>query len=206
MAVKLPRLLSGASVVDGEGRPTLSFTRYWQQLVEQIERVFNAIADILGITDQLDQALKQAQTAIETAQQAAQTAQSAATAAQQQNEAQKREAALQSSYIEPASVLTATPTLITIAAHTRYYSDGTSAVVNGGTIPATAPDDVDYVSYDDPSRSGGAVVYVVSATPPVQTGDTHVVGAVQIPTTGTADGGDGPQRPGYVRPRTLPQD
>jgi type II secretory pathway pseudopilin PulG len=205
MAIKLPRLLSGAPIVDDDGRPTLSFTRYWQQFAEQIERVFNTIAQILGITDQLDEALKQAQQAIETAQQAAQTAQDAADQAQQQTGAAKREAALQSSYIEPASVLTATPSLISIAAHTRYYSDGTSAAVNASTVAATSPDDIDYISYDDPERDGGTVIYVVSDAAPVQTGDTHVVGAVQIPNTGTADGGDGPQRPGYVRPRTLPE-
>jgi len=201
MAVKLPRLLSGAPIVDADGRPTLSFTRYWQQFAEQIERVFNAIAQILGITDQLDEALKQAQRAIETAQEAAQTAQEAASQAQEQTDSVKRETALQNSYIEPSSVVSATTATITIIAHTRYYGDGTSVAVNGGTVSATAAGDTDYVAYEDPDRSGGTVTYLVGTTPPVQSGDLHVVGAVRIPATGTEDGGEGPRRPGYVAPR-----
>lgn len=207
MAIKLPRLVGTSPIVENDGRPNLTFVRYWQSFAEQIERVINTIAQILGITDQLDEALKQAKEAIETAQQAAQTAQNAADQAQQQNEAQKREAALQNSYIDPVSVLSATPMLITIAAHTRYYSDGTSAAVNGGSVAAIIDGDnrTDYVSYSEPERNGGTVTYEASLTAPVQTGDTHVVGAVQIPTAGTADGGEGPQRPGFVRPRTLPE-
>lgn len=207
MTIRFPRLQSGTQVVDIDaagrttGKASLPFARYWQQLVEQVERTINAIADILGITDQLEQALQQAQQAIETAQQAAETAQQAADAAQQQSEGQKREAALQSSYIDPTSVLTATSTTITIAPHTRYYSDGTSAAVSGGTVPATTPGDVDYVSYEDAARVGGAVSYLVTTDAPTQTGDTHVVGAVTIPATGTTDGGEGPQRPGFVRPQ-----
>lgn len=102
----------------------------------------------------------------------------------------------------PASVLTATPTIITIASHTRFYpqptGDPIAVDVMGGTAEATGSGDTDYVSYSDPSRSGGAVSYIVTTLAPTQTGDTHVVGAVLIPETGTTDGGEGPRRPGYV--------
>lgn len=203
--LRLDRLAQNIEVVDANRRPSSAFLIYWQRLVSQLERAIQLIVQLTGIQDQFDEALKAAQAATKEAQDAADAAKDAADAAQAQTDATKREAALQSSYITPASVLTATPTTITIAAHTRYYSDGTSAAVNAGTTAATAADDVDYVSYVDPARAGGAVTYIVSTTAPVQTGDTHVVGAVQIPAAGTADGGEGPQRPGYVRPRTLPE-
>lgn len=204
--LRLDRLAQNIEVVDERRRPSSAFLIYWQRLVGQLERAIQLIVQLTGIQDQFDEALKQAQAATKAAQDAADAAKAAADTAQQQTDATKREAALQSSYIDPASVLTATSTLITIAPHTRYYSDGTSAMVNGGSVAATIPNDVDYVSYVDADRAGGAVVYVVSTTPPVQTGDTHVVGAVQIPAAGTADGGDGPQRPGYVRPRNINTD
>jgi type II secretory pathway pseudopilin PulG len=198
MAIKLPRLIGSPELVDENRRPTLTFTRYWQSFAEQIEFVINKIAEILGITDQLDEAVRQNAEAAKEAKEAAQAAREAADAAAEQTAATKREAALQGSYIDPASVLTASPTTITIAAHTRYYADGTSVAVNGGTRPVTASGDTDYVSYVDAARTGGTVTYTISTTPPVQTGDTHVVGAVMIPTTGTTDGGEGPRRPGYV--------
>lgn len=196
MAFKLQRLKGSIQIADATGKPTLTFVQYWQQFAEQIERVIAAIATILGITDELNEALARAEAAAEAAKEAADEA-------QQQTDAAKREAALQSSYIDPSSVLTASSTSITIAPHTRFYSDGTSADVSGATIPALAEGSTAYVSYEDADRTGGAVSYVVSGNAPTQTGATHVVGAVVIPTAGQPEqpGGDGPQRPGYVRPR-----
>lgn len=198
--IRLPRLQTVAPIVDKDGKPTLTFTRYFQSFAEQIELVLNKIVEILGITDELDAAIQEAKAAAAAAKTAAENAQDAAEGAQATTDAQKREAALQGSYIEPDSVVTASTMLITIAAHTRKYADGTSASVSGGTVAATGMGDSDYVSYVDAARTGGAVTYAASTTPPVQTGDTHVVGAVTIPTTGTADGGSGPRRPGFVAP------
>jgi hypothetical protein len=199
MSVRLPRLQAASPIVDDRQQPTQAFQRYWQNFAETIERAINSIATILGITDQLDQALQQAQVAIATAQAAADTAQMAADAATAETAAQKRESALQASYIDPSSVLSADPTTISIAGHTRRYGDGTSVAVSAGTVTATAAGEEDYVYYDDPTRVGGAVAYQVSTTLPVQTGDRHVVGAVLIPATGTQDGGDGPRPPGFVQ-------
>lgn len=196
MAFKLPRLVQNQEIVTADRKPAGTFIQYWQQLVQQIERAILTIVDLTGIQEQFEQALQQAQ-------QATQAAQEAAMAAQQQTDAVKRETALQNSYIDPSSVLTATPTTITVAAHTRYYGDGTSAMVNGGTAAATAQSVTDYVSYVDPDRMGGTVTYIATEIAPTQTGDTHVVGAIDIPATGTAQGGEGPQRPGYVRPRNT---
>jgi len=198
--IRLPRLQSLAPIVDKDGKPTLTFTRYFQSFAEQIELVLNEIVEILGITDELDAAIQEFKAAAAAAKAAADNAQDAADGAQATTDAQKREAALQGSYIEPDSVVTASTTLITIAAHTRKYADGTSAAISGGTAAATGMGDSDYVSYVDADRSGGLVTYIASTTPPVQTGDTHVVGAVTIPTTGTVDGGTGPRRPGFVAP------
>lgn len=194
MAFKLPRLVQNQEIVTADRKPAGTFIQYWQQLVQQIEKAILTIVDLTGIQEQFELALQQAQ-------QATQAAQDAAMAAQQQTGAVKRETALQNSYIDPTSVVSATPSTITIIAHTRYYGDGTSAMVNSGTVPATASGDTDYVAYEDPDRTGGAVTYLVSTDPPVQTGDLHVVGAVTIPAAGTQDGGEGPRRPGYVQPK-----
>lgn len=198
--IRLPRLQSMAPIVDKDGKPNLTFTRYFQSFAEQIELVINKITEILGITDELDLAIQAANAAAAAAKAAADAAQDVADEAQATTDAQKREAALQGSYIEPDSVLSATTTTITIAAHTRMYADGTSVSVNAGSVTASGPDDVDYVVYTDEDRSGGFVFYMVVADPPVQTGDLHVVGAVTIPATGTANGGAGPRRPGFVSP------
>lgn len=192
--VRTSNLQQSQAIVDKDGRPAAWFVRLINDNNGNLAQAINAVA-VLPV---IQQALVEAQQAAADAMTAAEKANQAAEVAQGQTDAAKREAALQGSYIEPAAVLTADPTTITVAAHARRYADGTSADVNGGTAAATGSGDVDYVSYVDADRKGGNVTYVVSTTPPVQTGDTHVVGAVQIPATGTVDGGEGPRRPGYV--------
>lgn len=201
--VRIPTLSQRQPFVDNEGRLTNEALRTLNGILAQIAEAINQLAVLPIIQAALieaQDAAEAAQGAADVAQAAAEAAQTQADAAQAEAEAIKREAALTGSYIEPDSVITATPTDITIASHTRYYADGTSVAVTGATVPATAPADVDYVSYVDVDRTGGAVTYVVSTTPPVQTGDTHVVGAVTIPAVGTANGGRGPSRPGEVLP------
>lgn len=193
--IRIPNLQQSNPIVDKEGRMTNEFARRLNDVLGQIVTLLNAIQAIPEIQAQL----VNLDTATQAALDAAAAAQTAADSAQSTTDAAKREQALVNSYIEPDSVLTATPTTISIAAHTRMYADGTSASVNGGTVATTAAGDTDYVSYEDMARTGGAVMYIVSTTPPVQTGDTHVVGAVLIPETGTVDGGEGPRRPGYVQ-------
>lgn len=185
--VKVATLQQSQPIVDRDGRPTAAFLRLINDNNGNVVQAINAIAKLPEI-----------QAALLRLDEATQAALDAAATAQQTTDAAKREQALVNSYIEPDSVLTASPTTITIAAHTRMYADGTSAAVNGGTVAATASGDTDYVSYIDPERDGGTVAYQVSTTAPVQTGDTHVVGAVEIPATGSNDGGAGPRRPGYV--------
>lgn len=190
---RLPRLLSNTAIADNNGRPTAPFIVWWQTVVTQIEKAVNAIVTLTGITDDFATAITNAQNAADAATTAAATANAAAAAA-------AKESALNNSYISPDSVLTATTTTITVASHTRHYGDGTSVSVTGGTVAATGMGDDDYVSYSDPTRAGGSVTYLVSTTAPAQTGNTHVVGAITIPTSGTGIGGVGPKRPGYVEP------
>lgn len=185
--VKVATLQQAQPIVDSQGRPTAAFLRLINDNNSNVVQAINAIAQL----PEIQEALLRLDTAT-------QAALDAAAIAQQTTDAAKREQALVNSYIEPDSVLTASPTTITIAPHTRMYADGTSAAVNGGTAEATASGDTDYVSYIDAERDGGTVTYQVSTIPPTQSGDTHVVGAVQVPTTGSNDGGAGPRRPGYV--------
>lgn len=199
--VRTSALQQSIPIVDNLGRPTPAFVTLINTNTGNVVAAINQLTTIpeiqqaLGVLDaksnQLDQTL--------------QTAQNTISQAQQQTDATKREAALQGSYIEPTAVLTASTTTITIASHTRFYTDGSQVSVNGGTAPASGSGDTDYVSYNDPPRTGGTVSYIVSTVAPVQTGDTHVVGAVTIPATGTQSGGDGPRRPGYVQPQAALQ-
>lgn len=191
--LKLPRLPSDLQIVDPNGRPTVQFQTYWQQVIGQVENAVNGALDAIQAAGLAKQAAQQAQAAADQATVAADNASSAAGA-------NAREQALVNSYIMPASVLSASPTQITVASHTRYYGDGTSVSVTGAVLDATQAGDVDYVSYSDPMRTGGAVDYVVSTTAPTQGMDIHVVGAVIIPATGSATGGKGPLRPGFVEP------
>lgn len=189
MAIKhvdLADLQGTIPVVDSEGLPSPAFLRFLNTTVRALKNGVNNLIDV--------------QNAVDTANAAAATAIAAAATANAAATTVGRDAALANSWIVPDSVLTATPTTITIASHTRYYADGTSVAVTGGTMPATAVGDVDYVSYDDSARAGGVVTFVVSTTQPTQTGDTHVVGAITIPVTGSGTGGSGPRRPGEVSP------
>jgi hypothetical protein len=189
MAIKhvdLADLQGTIPLVDAQGLPSPAFLRFLNTTVRALKNGVNNLIDVQNAVDA-------ANAAAATANAAAATANAAATTV-------GRDAALANSWIEPSSVLTATTTTITIASHTRFYADGTSVAVTGGTKPATGSGDVDYVSYVDAARAGGLVTFVVSTTQPAQTGDTHVVGAITIPATGTTTGGKGPLRPGEVEP------
>ena len=208
--VRIPTLTQAEPVVDAQMKPTNYFLRTLNGILKTLAEAIRQLQQLPIIQDaleQLDLATQAATEAAAAASQAAADSMDAAAASAAATAANAREASLQASYIDPSSVLTATPTTITIAPHNRIYpgaagGPATTVAVNGGSIAATAPADVDYIFYSDPTRAGGAVTYQVSTTPPVQTGSTHVVGAVEIPATGTADGGEGPRRPGAVSPRT----
>jgi hypothetical protein len=184
--IDLADLQQTEEIVDSNGRPTPRFLRFLNGTIRSLKNGVNSLIDI--------------QNATTAAQNAANAANIAAAAAGAAATASKRDTALINSWIAPASVISATPTTITVAAHTRFYSNGTSAAVSGGTVATTGPSVVNYVSYVDVPRTGGAVTYVAGLTQPTQIGDTHVVGAVTVPSSGSSGGGNGPPRPGQVIP------
>jgi ribosomal protein L12E/L44/L45/RPP1/RPP2 len=211
--VRIPTLTQAEPIVDAAQKPTTYFLRTLNGILQnlgkavvqlqQLPIIQQALVDLDLATQAANEQAALAAAAAAAASTAAANSQAAADASAAATAANAREASLQASYIDPAAVLNATPALITIAPHDRIYpgaagGPATTVAVSGGTVGATAPDDVDYVFYLDAARVGGSVTYQVSTEPPVQTGDTHVVGAVTIPLTGTADGGEGPRRPGYV--------
>ena len=211
--IRIPTLTQSEPIVDGQQKPTNYFLRTLNNILQslgdaviqlqQLPIIQQALLDLDAATEDAKAQAAAAAAAAQAASDAAANSQAAADASAAATAANAREASLQASYISPASVLTATPTTITIAPHDRIYpgaagGPATTVAVNGGSVAATLSGDVDYVFYSDPTRAGGSVTYQVSTTPPVQTGNTHVVGAVMIPATGTVDGGQGPRRPGYV--------
>lgn len=207
--LRIPTLTQAQPIVETDRKPTTSFLRTLNDILKSLGDAVLQIQQLPLIQEalaNLDAATQAAQAAADAANAAAGDSSAAAAAAAAQAAANAREASLQASYIDPASVLTADTINITIAPHTRIYPSAnggtaTSVSVAGGTVTATGEGDTDYVSYSDRDREGGTVTYVVSTTAPAQTGATHVVGAVMIPATGTVEGGEGPQRPGFVRPR-----
>ncbi len=181
--IRIPTLIAGRSIVDAQGRPTLDFLRW-------INDSFKAVAN--------------AQNATNAALAAAGIATAAAAAANAAADSVTSEQSLVNSFVtnfvgtSPISADNAGN--VTIANHDRQYGDPTldpTVSVTGDTIATgAATGDIVRVYYDDPTRAGGVVTYQFTVDPadaPVQGGDRHVVGAVEIPAAGTSDGG-------YVRP------
>lgn len=195
MSVRLPRLPSNWAT-----QPQL-FERYWDEILNQLETTLNAILDIPLI-----------QQAVQDAQDAADTAQAAANSAQIVAVNQTAESSLVNSYTTVVSgdlVSAAFNGDITVQTHTRTYGNsGLNPTVSvTGAIISTGAATGSFVRiyYDDPTRSGGAVSYLFTvdpADPPVQTGSRHVVGAVQVPTSGTKPGKN-IQAPGYIDQELL---
>lgn len=192
---RLPRL-----PLNWSKQPQL-FERYWDEAMTNIEKTLGAILDIPGLQD-----------AIDAANAAAAAANTAAGNAQNQADSNSIENSLVNSYIDSTSftaplISAASTGAITVQTHTRIYGDptlnpnvsvtGQSSMASGGVSGDTVR-----VYYNDPTRAGGAVTYhftVDPAAPPVQTGDTHSVGSVIIPATGTT-GGKYVKPPGFVEP------
>lgn len=193
--LKIPRLLQNVPLVELDRTSTLTMTRWWNTMAEQTEAAVNGILQL----PEIQAAIDAANMAAAAANLAATNAQAAADAAQSTADSNAFQQALINSYITPDSVLTGTASLITVAAHTRHYGDGTSVAVSGGTVAPLGLGD-NYVFYSDPTHAGGVVTYLVSATPVPQTGSNHNVGAITIPGSGSASGGNGPQQPGGVTP------
>lgn len=191
--LKLPRLTHG-----WDKQPQL-LERYWDIQATKLEGVLNQILSIpliINALADLDAATAAAQAAADNANAAADSVTS--------------DTSLVNSYPanpSPAPLISANNTgSVTISNHQRVYGDSTlnpTVAVTGGIIGTGQPTgSVIRVYYNDPARAGGAVTYLYTvdpSPPPVQTGNVHSVGAVEIPAAGSVDGG--PVRaPGYANP------
>lgn len=157
--------------------------------------IIDALAD-------LDAAVLAAQTAASDAQDSADQAQGAV-------DQSNSETSIVSSYpsnFTPPLISADNTGLVSIANHDRVYGDSTlnpTAAVTGDSISTGQPaGSIVRIYYNDPTRAGGAVTYLYTvdpAAPPVQGGNLHSVGAVEIPAAGSVDGG--PVRPpGWANP------
>lgn len=190
MPLKLPRLQAGFQIVNPkDGTPTNAMIQWWQSVAEQAETAINGVEAALAAAGIALDAAEAANTAAGNAQTAADTT--------------SAETSLVNSYVDNfvAPIITSDNLgNVTIATHDRVYGDPTlnpTVSVDGDTIATgeVSPSTV-RIYYNDPTRAGGAVAYLFTvdpATPPVQGGDTHSVGAVTIPAAGTQDGG-------FIRP------
>ncbi len=197
---ELERLRQGVPIgLTEDGRkiyPHPQFILFWQEFCNQLEAI-PAIA--AGLEEQI--------VAVEAATVAAQEAADNANAAAEASTSEQSILASFPTNPSPAPLISADSAgVVTIADHQRQYGDPTlnpTVNVDGDTIATTELNpSVIRVFYSDPTRAGGAVTYqftVDPADPPVQGGDTHVVGAVTVPAAGTQSG-NGVRPPGYVEP------
>lgn len=189
--VRLPRLNRQTQYFEPSGFPTTKMITHWQTFCKAIEAAFSGqqgqITDLATIVSRLE------------------AAEVAAQAANDNVANVSREINLANSYPDPPGVLAAgSDGVITIAAHTRRYGDGTSVSVNSGSVSGFAQGDNVTVYYQDTAREGGAVTYEGTTSPVAQAGDTHVVGVVQIPAAGQPPAqGAGVPAPGYMTPEQL---
>jgi len=177
------------------GFPTASFQRLINSQAANETTITNAIAaQVNDITSALDQAgiatttATDAQTTADAAQTAANTANGNASTALATAGSVAHLLALTASFPSPG-ILTATDAgVINIAAHNRYYANGTMVAVNAGSVDGLALSTTYYVSYIDTARAGGAVSYAATTdmTASAQIGDRHVIGVVTTPASGAA--------------------
>lgn len=188
--IRIPDFQQGRAIVDPKtGNPTNEFLRSLNGAFRQLQKAQNATAAALAAAG------------IATA--AAAAANTAAANAQAASDASAAETSLVNSFVTnftPPVIQADSAGNVTIANHDRQYGDTalnpTVSVAGDVIATAAANPDIVRIYYDDPTRAGGAVAYLFTVDPvdpPVQGGDRHVVGAVQIPAAGTSDGG-------YVRP------
>ena len=187
MAIKLARLPT-----TWQAQPKL-VERYWDTSMTQIEKTLNSILAIPII----EAALADLDTAIAAADAAAASANAAA-------ESVTSESSLVNSYPSGISVTADNLGDVTITTHNRVYGDPalnpTVSVTGAVLSTGAAAGSIVRVYYNDPTRAGGSVTYLFTvdpAAPPVQGGNTHSVGAVEIPAVGTQNG-NGLNPPGYV--------
>lgn len=188
----LPRLRQGVPIGTGpkgeEIYPAPEFILFWQQFANAIE----LIPGLAELVADAEAAAAAAQVSADNAQTSADDADAAAASVTSE---QSIIASFPTNYTAPLIEADSTGN-VTIANHQRQYGDTTlnpTVNVTGDTVATgeASPAIVRFY-YSDPSRAGGAVTYqftVDPADPPVQGGNIHSVGAVEIPAAGTQSGG-----------------
>lgn len=192
-APRLERLQRAVSIVDGSGLPTVQFQLFWQRTAEAIEgalasitdvnasqqELLDQIAEVLGITETLNEAVVAAQQAADAANLAAGNAQGAADTA----ESNSSLATSGTTGLSIGAADAGTNVTVSISAHSRIYGDGTTVAVSSGSITGLAYSTTYYLYYNDPTRAGGAVTFqaTTNQADAAQIGDVHSLGAVATP-------------------------
>jgi len=186
--IRIPTLTQRYPIVDKDGRPTVEFLRTINGALQSIGYALNqviALPDIQAALAGLDAATAAALAAAANAQAAADNAGTVADTTTAQTN-------LANSYVTGCTISgtdAGTDATIDITSHMRVYGDGTSVAVNGGTLTGLVYDTLYYITYQDPTRAGGAVTYVATTNVAnaAQLGDRHVVGRVATPAAGDPD-------------------
>lgn len=182
---QLDRLTRQEKIVNPDGTPSIRLQTIWQLTMEAIEAAFGnqqgQITDLAAILRRLEAAEDKAEAART---QAAETA---------------KENALETSYTDPISTLSASSNgNIAIMAHQRVYGDGTRVSVNAGGVSGYNSGDYVTVFYNDAARTGGAVTYQATTGTVAQKNGVHIVGQATIPQAGSPPTtGTSPTPPGY---------
>jgi len=189
--LKLPRLPQNQQLIDSNGFPTTVYVLWWQQVVEQVENSINGIALAL-------EAAGIALDAADAAQAAADVAIAAAADAQAAVDGTTAETSIVNSFptnYTPYLLASNNTGDVDITLHDRQYGDTTlnpTVSVDPDTLATgAAVGDIVRVYYDDATRAGGTVTYqftIDPAAPPVQGGDRHVIGSVEVPAAGVQTG------------------
>jgi hypothetical protein len=190
---ELPKLERSIQIVEENGTATYTYHMFWQTFVKTLAQILTTLEENVDAIEEALEAAGIALDAAETAQAAAEAAQTAAdtanTAAETAQDA-VTEATNSASLLNSGTnncVLTATDAgtdaSITISAHDRFYADGTTVGVNGGTVTGLSYTTLYFIYYSDPSRAGGAVSYVATtnSNDAAQLGDVHYVGSIMTP-------------------------
>jgi hypothetical protein len=150
-----------------------------------------------------------------TAQSTANTAVSNAATAQTTADTVNRNDSISTSWTSPGIILSASDAgsnaTITIANHTRKYTDVSAVSVTGGTVTGLSYSTTYYLYYDQTSRAGGSVTYHATTDPnvalPNAAAGRHYCGKITTPASGgsgTSGGVDAPGGGGGVQGGQIP--
>jgi hypothetical protein len=138
-----------------------------------------------------------------------------ADAAQSTADTVNRNDSISTSWTSPGTILSATDAgsnaTVTIANHTRKYTNVSSVSVTGASLTALSYSTTYYVYYDDANRAGGAVTYHSTTDPnnalPGAAAGRHYCGKITTPASGgsgTTGGVDAPSGGGGVQGGQIP--